>query len=90
VVGLGGGVAGVGGVVRAPVVDVLGGAAFGGAGHAAAAVAAQDTGTVGVAAGGGERRGALVIVAAGAVQGPDALRFLPGAGVHDGGVGGFG
>lgn len=84
------GVAGVVGVVRAPVVDVLAGAAFErGACHAVAAVAAQYAGEVRIEAG-AVGRCCGVVVSAGAVQGSDALGVLPGLAVHDGGVGGSG
>jgi hypothetical protein len=82
VAGGGGGVAGVGGVVRAPVVDEL---AVGVGGHPAMAVLAPDPSPVGVERRARRRRDG-VVVAAGGVFFPGVLSVTPGGQVHDGGV----
>ena len=98
VVGCGGGVAGVGRVVRAGVVDVghvraAAVVAAGGAGdpaHAAAALTAAHPGAQHIGtAGGGVVAGAVVVAAAG-VLGADGLRGVPGGAGDDRGMARFG
>ena len=89
-IGVVGDLAGFGGVVRAPVVDVQAGAAgLGQAGHAAAAVPAADPAPVEVGAGRGGMGGQAGPIAAGAVLGADVLGGVPGGPVHDRGMGGL-
>ena len=94
VVGGGGGVPGVGRVVRAQVVGVcVGGAEFGvGAGdpaHAPLAQFAPDAGPQHVPAAGGRVNAGLLAVPAGGVLDAGLLGGVPGGAVHDGRVGGL-